>query len=105
MPVDRVTFNLLTISTRPRPKSEAVRYVFCQRALRRTAAPARLFVFSPNKFVAIAAEFAPTPAELALICNAIDRPADRVKRYVAQEFGWVRRGKGVEDVVAAALCV
>jgi hypothetical protein len=82
-----------------------VRYVFCQRALRRTAAPARLIVFSPNKLVAIAAEFAPTPAELALICNAIDRPADRAKRYVAQEFGWVRRGKGVEDVVAAALCV
>jgi hypothetical protein len=63
-----------------------------------------LLVFSPDKFVSIAAEFAPTPAELALIWNAIDRPADRAMRY-AQEFGWARRGKGVEDVIAAALCV
>ncbi len=64
-----------------------------------------MLMFSPNKFVSIAAESAPTPPELALIWNAIDRPADRAMRYVAQEFGWARRGKCVEDVVAAALCV
>ena len=54
-------------------------------------------VFSPDKSVTLAAEFAPTPAESALIWNAIDRAADRAMRYVAQEVGWARRGKGGED--------
>ena len=54
-------------------------------------------VFSPDKSVTLAAEFAPTSAESALICNAIDRAADRAMRYVAQEVGWARRGKGGED--------
>ena len=54
-------------------------------------------VFSPDKSVTLAAEFAPTPAESALIWNAIDRAADRAMRYVAHEVGWARRGKGGED--------
>ena len=54
-------------------------------------------VFSPDKSVTLAAEFAPTPAEAALIWNAIDRAADRAMRYVAHEVGWARRGKGGED--------
>ena len=37
-------------------------------------------VFSPDKSVTLAAEFAPTPAESALIWNAIDRAADRAMR-------------------------
>ena len=54
-------------------------------------------VFSPDKSVTLAAEFAPTPSEAALIWNAIDRAADRAMRYVAQEVGRARRGKGGED--------
>jgi hypothetical protein len=54
-------------------------------------------VFSPHKSVSLAAEFAPTPAESALIWNAIDRAADRAMRYVAQEVGWARKGAGGED--------
>ena len=54
-------------------------------------------VFSPDKSVTLAAEFAPTPAESALIWNAIDRAADRAMRYVAQEVGWARQAvKGGE---------
>ena len=54
-------------------------------------------VFSPHKSVTIAAEFALTPAESALIWNAVDRANDRVMRYVAQEVGWARKGAGGED--------
>jgi hypothetical protein len=54
-------------------------------------------VFSPHKSVTVAAEFAPTPAESALIWNAVDRAADRAMRYVAQEVGWARKGAGGED--------
>jgi len=54
-------------------------------------------VFSPHKSVTIAAEFAPTAAECALIWNAIDRANDRAMRYVAQEVGWARKGAGGED--------
>jgi hypothetical protein len=44
-------------------------------------------VFSPHKSVSLAAEFAPTAAEGALIWNAIDRASDRAMRYVSQEVG------------------
>jgi hypothetical protein len=54
-------------------------------------------VFSPHKSVTLAAEFAPTAAECALIWNAIDRANDRAMRYVAQEVGWARKGAGGED--------
>lgn len=54
-------------------------------------------VFSPHKSVTVAAEFALTPAESALIWNAVDRANDRVMRYVAQEVGWARKGAGGED--------
>jgi hypothetical protein len=54
-------------------------------------------VFSPHKSVTLAAEFAPTPAESALIWNAIDRAADRAMRYLAQEAGWARKGAGGQD--------
>jgi hypothetical protein len=54
-------------------------------------------VFSPHKSVTVAAEFAPTPAESGLIWNAVDRASDRAMRYVAQEVGWARKGKGGED--------
>ena len=54
-------------------------------------------VFSPHKSVTVAAEFGLTPAESALIWNALDRANDRVMRYVAQEVGWARKGAGGED--------
>lgn len=54
-------------------------------------------VFSPHKSISLAAEFAPTPAETALIWNAVDRAADRAMRYVAHEVGWARKGAGGED--------
>jgi hypothetical protein len=54
-------------------------------------------VFSPHKSVTLATEFAPTPAEAALLWNAVDRAADRAMRYVAQEVGWARKGAGGED--------
>ena len=54
-------------------------------------------VFSPHKSVTLAAEFAPTPAESALVWNAVDRAADRAMRYVAHELGWARKGKGGQD--------
>ncbi|MGH7120583.1 MAG: relaxase domain-containing protein, partial [Acetobacteraceae bacterium] len=37
-------------------------------------------VFSPHKSISLAAEFAPTPAESALIWNAVDRAGDRAMR-------------------------
>jgi hypothetical protein len=54
-------------------------------------------VFSPHKSVSLAAEFAPTPAESALLWNAVDRAADRAMRYAAQELGWARKGAGGQD--------
>jgi hypothetical protein len=54
-------------------------------------------VFSPHKSVTLAAEFAPTPAESAAFCNAVDRANDRAMRFVAQELGWARKGAGGED--------
>ena len=54
-------------------------------------------VFSPHKSVSLAAEFAPTPAESALLWNAVDRAADRVIRYAAHELGWARKGAGGQD--------
>ncbi|HJT76999.1 MAG TPA: MobF family relaxase, partial [Gemmataceae bacterium] len=54
-------------------------------------------VFSPHKSVSVAAEFAATPAESAMLWNAVDRAADRAMRYVAQEMGWARKGAGGEN--------
>ena len=54
-------------------------------------------VFSPDKSVSLAAEFAPTPAETALVWNGVDRAVDRAMRYLAHEIGWARKGKGGED--------
>ena len=54
-------------------------------------------VFSPHKSITLAAEFAATPAESAAYWNAVDRAADRAMRYVAQELGWARKGRGGED--------
>ena len=54
-------------------------------------------VFSPHKSVSLAAEFAPTPAESALLWNAVDRAADRAMRYAARELGWARKGAGGQD--------
>lgn len=54
-------------------------------------------VFSPDKSVTLAAEFAPTSAETALIWNGVDRAVDRAMRYLAQEVGWARKGAGGED--------
>ena len=52
---------------------------------------------APHKSVTLAAEFAATPAEGALIWNAIDRANDATMRYVAREIGWARRGAGGEE--------
>ena len=52
---------------------------------------------APHKSVTLAAEFAETPAEAALIWNAIDRANDATMRYVAREIGWARKGAGGEE--------
>lgn len=52
---------------------------------------------APHKSVTLAAEFAATLAERALIWNAIDRANDATMRYVAREIGWARRGAGGEE--------
>jgi hypothetical protein len=54
-------------------------------------------VFSPDKSVTLAAEFALTPSESAGILNALDRANDGAMRYVAQVLGWARKGQGGED--------
>ena len=52
---------------------------------------------APHKSVTLAAEFAATAAESAMIWHAIDRANDATMRYVAREVGWARKGKGGED--------
>ena len=52
---------------------------------------------APHKSVTLAAEFAETPVEAALIWNAIDRANDATMRYVAREIGWARKGAGGEE--------
>jgi TrwC relaxase/AAA domain len=52
---------------------------------------------APHKSVTLAAEFAATPAESAMIWHAIDRANDDTMRFVAQEVGWARKGKAGED--------
>jgi hypothetical protein len=52
---------------------------------------------APHKSVTLAAEFAATPAESAMIWHAIDRANDATMRYVAREVGWARKGKAGED--------
>ena len=54
-------------------------------------------VLSPHKSVSLAAEFALTPAESALLWNAVDRATDRAMRYAAHELGWARKGAGGQD--------
>ncbi|MCB8877457.1 relaxase domain-containing protein [Acidisoma silvae] len=54
-------------------------------------------VFSPDKSVSLAAAFAPTDAERAMIRNATDRAADRAMRFLASEIGWARKGDGGKD--------
>ena len=54
-------------------------------------------VLTPHKSIALAAEFASSAAESALIWHAIDRANDATMRYVARELGWARKGKGGED--------
>ena len=52
---------------------------------------------APHKSITLAAEFASSPAEGALIWNAIDRANDATMRYVAREIGWARKGAGGEE--------
>ena len=52
---------------------------------------------APHKSVSLAAEFAQTPAETAMIWHAIDRANDATMRYVARELGWARKGDGGKD--------
>ena len=52
---------------------------------------------APHKSITLAAEFAGTAAESAMIWHAIDRANDRTMRYVAREIGWARKGKGGEE--------
>jgi hypothetical protein len=54
-------------------------------------------VFSPDKSVTLAVEFALTPSESAGILNALDRANDGAMRYVAQVLGWARKGQGGDD--------
>ncbi len=52
---------------------------------------------APHKSITLAAEFASSTAEGALIWNAIDRANDATMRYVAREIGWARKGAGGEE--------
>ena len=52
---------------------------------------------APHKSVTLAAEFADSPAEAAMIWNAIDRANDATMRYVARELGWARKGHGGDE--------
>ena len=52
---------------------------------------------APHKSVTLAAEFAESPAEAAMIWNAIDRANDATMRYVARELGWARKGHGGDE--------
>jgi len=52
---------------------------------------------APHKSITLAAEFASSAAEGALIWNAIDRANDATMRYVAREIGWARKGAGGEE--------
>jgi hypothetical protein len=52
---------------------------------------------APHKSITLAAEFASSPTEAALIWNAIDRANDATMRYVAREIGWARKGAGGEE--------
>jgi hypothetical protein len=45
---------------------------------------------APHKSVTLAAEFAATAAESAMIWHAIDRANDATMRFVAREVGWAR---------------
>src|SRR5208283_2239980 len=54
-------------------------------------------VFSPHKSVSLAAEFASSPAESALLWNCVDRAADRAMRHVGSVLGWARKGHGGEE--------
>ncbi|RYY18184.1 MAG: conjugal transfer protein TraA, partial [Alphaproteobacteria bacterium] len=70
--------------------------VFQSRGLRVRVSAYDLTV-APHKSVTLAAEFASTPTEAALIWNAIDRANDATMRYVAREIGWARKGHGGEE--------
>jgi hypothetical protein len=50
--------------------------------------------FSAHKSVSLAVAFAPTEAEQAALIGAHEQAVDAAMRYVAQEIGWARRGKG-----------
>ena len=52
---------------------------------------------APHKSVTLAAEFAASPAETAMIRHAVDRAGDATMRYVARELGWARLGHGGQD--------
>ena len=52
---------------------------------------------APHKSITLAAEFASSAAESAMVWHAIDRANDATMRYVARELGWARKGKGGED--------
>lgn len=52
------------------------------------------FVFAPHKSVSLAAEFAKSPAEQALIRDAIHRANHAALSYAAYDLGQARKGKG-----------
>ena len=52
---------------------------------------------APHKSVTLAAEFASSEAEGAMIRHALDRANDATMRYVAREIGWARKGHGGEE--------
>ena len=52
------------------------------------------FVFAPHKSISLAAEFAASEGERALIRNALHEANDAALRYAAQDLGTARKGKG-----------
>lgn len=89
--------------TRPPTDEELARLFECRRAsdgeewdgkhANRTIS-AIDFTASPDKSVTLAAEFAATKAEQALIWHIIQRANDQAMHFIADEIGQARRGKG-----------
>lgn len=52
------------------------------------------FTASPHKSVTLAAEFAQTPSEQAMIWQAIHIANDEAMRLIGSEIGWARKGDG-----------
>ena len=101
----------LGIDTSRPPTDEAMANLFeCKRADtgeawanmgRKREISAFDFTASPDKSVTLAAEFAPTQEEQALLWAAIQRALDRTVGFIGTETGVARRGSGAQAYTEA----